>query len=77
MDLIRPDEIVRLTHSERLSLIAQLWDSLEHDQLPLTSAQELELEHRLASLDEDRHNTVTWSALKAEDDAIARRSSFV
>jgi hypothetical protein len=31
---------------ERLALIAQLWDSLENEQLPLTSAQQAELEQR-------------------------------
>ena len=66
MELLTPDEIVRLTPPERLALIAQLWDSLEHEQLPLTSAQEAELERRLGSLDEDRRNGVTWASLKAE-----------
>jgi putative addiction module component (TIGR02574 family) len=66
MESLRPDEIVRLTPPERLALIAQLWDSLEHEQLPLTGAQEAELEHRLGSLDEDRRDGVTWASLKAE-----------
>jgi len=66
MELLTPDEIVRLTPPERLALIAQLWDSLEHEQLPLTSAQEAELELRLTSLDEDRRNGVTWASLKTE-----------
>ena len=66
MELLSPDEIVRLTPPERLALIAQLWDSLEHDELPLTDAQKAELEHRLASLDEDRRSGVTWATLKAE-----------
>ena len=61
-----PDEIVRLSPPERLALIAQLWDSLDHDQLPLTMAQQAELEYRLNTLDEDRQNGVTWAALKAE-----------
>ncbi|MGA2599088.1 MAG: hypothetical protein ABSH09_19100 [Bryobacteraceae bacterium] len=39
---------------------------MEHEQLPLTSAQHAELEHRLLSLDEDRSNGVTWGCLKAE-----------
>jgi putative addiction module component (TIGR02574 family) len=68
--LLTPDEIVRLTPSERLALIAQLWDSLEYEQLPLTRAQEAELERRLGSLDsspdDDRRNGVTWASLKAE-----------
>ena len=66
MELLTPDEIVRLTPPERLALIAQLWDSLEHEQLRLTSAQEAELESRLTSLDEDRRDGVTWASLKAE-----------
>ncbi len=66
MGLLTPDEIGRLTPPERLVLIAQLWDSLEHEQLPLTQAQQSELEHRLTSLDKDRRDGVTWAALKAE-----------
>ena len=66
MALLTADEIVRLTPPERLALIAQLWDSLEQEQIPLTSAQEAELEHRLSSLDEDRCNGVTWASLKSE-----------
>lgn len=66
MELLTSDEIVRLSPSERIALIAQLWDSLEDDQLPLTSAQQAELGRRLASLNQDRQNSVTWAALKAE-----------
>lgn len=66
MEFLTPDEIVRLTPPERLALIAQLWDSLEHQQLPLTSAQEVQLEHRLTSLDENKRHGVTWASLKAE-----------
>ncbi len=60
------DEIGRLSPPERIALIAQLWDSLEDHQLPLTPAQEAELDHRLSSLEQDRQNGVTWAALKAE-----------
>jgi putative addiction module component (TIGR02574 family) len=66
MEVLSADEIGRLTPPERLALIAQLWDSLEHEQLPLTSAQEAELDRRLSSLDEDRRNAVTWASMKAE-----------
>ena len=66
MELLSSEEIVRLSPSERLALIAQLWDSLEQNQLPLSQAQQMELERRLASLDQDRQQGVTWAALKAE-----------
>jgi putative addiction module component (TIGR02574 family) len=49
-----------------LALIAQLWDSLEHAQVPLTTAQEAELQRRLQSLEDDSRNGVTWASLKAE-----------
>ena len=66
MELLTSAEIVRLSPSERLALIAQLWDSLEQHQLPLSPAQQTELERRLGSLDQDRIQGVTWAALKAE-----------
>lgn len=53
MELLTRDEIVRLSPPERLALIAQLWDSLAENQLPLSQAQQAELERRLASLDRD------------------------
>lgn len=63
---LTPDEIIRLSPLERLALIAQLWDSLEYDQLPVTAAQQAELERRLVTLDQDRADGVTWAALRAE-----------
>jgi putative addiction module component (TIGR02574 family) len=66
MELLTPDEIVRLSPPHRIALIAQLWDSLDADDVPLTEAQQVELDSRLSSLDQDRKNGVTWSALKAE-----------
>ncbi len=66
MELITRDEIIRLSPPERLALIAQLWDSLDQDQLPLSEAQENELDRRLSSIDHDRSEGVSWAALKAE-----------
>lgn len=62
------DEITRLSPDERLALIAQLWDSLDDNQVQLTPAQQAELERRLATLDRDRTQSVTWERLKAELD---------
>ena len=66
MEKLTPEEIVRLTPPERLALIEQLWDSLDHDHIPLTPAQQTELERRLGSLDLDRRDGITWAALKSE-----------
>jgi putative addiction module component (TIGR02574 family) len=46
-------EFRHLTPQERLDLIGEIWESLEADIPPLTPAQEAELDHRLATLDED------------------------
>jgi putative addiction module component (TIGR02574 family) len=66
MELLSHDELARLTASERLALISQLWDSPEDEQLPLTAAQQEELDRRLATLDQDRRESITWADLKAE-----------
>ena len=66
MDTLTHDELVRLTPPERLALIAQLWDSLEEEQIPLAVAQQTELDGRLARLDQDRREGIPWTALKAE-----------
>ncbi|MBV8629446.1 MAG: addiction module protein [Silvibacterium sp.] len=66
MDVLTHDELVRLTPPERLALIAQLWGSLEDEELPLTAAQQAELDRRLATLDQDSREGTTWAALKAE-----------
>ena len=64
--LLTHDQITRLTPDERLALISQLWDSLEDHQVPLTPAQQTELERRLETLEHDRSQSVTWEILKAE-----------
>jgi putative addiction module component (TIGR02574 family) len=64
------EEIRRLSVDERLELIGQLWNSLEREALPVTVAQQHELDRRLAALDEERAGEATWESIRAE---IARR----
>ena len=66
MAILSSDEIVRLSPTERLSLIAQLWDSLEQHHLPLNPAQEAELDRRLASVEEDGSHGISWPSLKSK-----------
>ena len=68
MEPLTQNELSRLTLPERLALIAQLWDSLEDNQLPVFTAQKEELDRRLTTLDADRQEGVTWETLKAELD---------
>ena len=67
------DEIIRMAPAERLSLIEQLWDSLDEADVPVTPAQQDELARRLATLDQDRTEAVTWESLKAE---LAKRGPW-
>lgn len=67
---ITSDEINRLSPQERLTLIEQLWDSLDDADVPVSPAQRAELERRLGSFEQDRGAAVTWDQLKAE---LARR----
>lgn len=66
MGFLSQDELARLTPPERLAVISQLWDSLESDQLPLTAAQQAELDRRLETLDQDRRAGISWAAWQAE-----------
>ena len=62
----RRDELARLSAPERLALISQLWDSLTEDDIPLTTAQREELDRRLATLEDDRRDAMSWEDVKAE-----------
>lgn len=64
-------DIDHLSPEERLELIGRLWDSLDAEDLPLTPAQEAELDHRLATADADLADSVPWERYRAEQ--LARR----
>jgi len=64
--MIGHDEIAKLTAAERMSLIAELWDSIDDAEVPLPQAQRDELLRRLESFEADREQAVSWEALKAE-----------
>ena len=57
-----------LTTEERLTLIDQLWDSLEPEAKPLTAAQTAEINRRLKTLDEDIKHGIDAEDLEAELD---------
>ena len=61
-------DISHLSHKERLDLIGQLCDSLDAEGVPLTAAQEAEIERRLETLDEDIKQGTSWEDIEAELD---------
>jgi putative addiction module component (TIGR02574 family) len=64
--------IDRLSVSERLALIGEIWDSIaaEVEQAPLTEAQRLEVDRRLAAHRAHPQVAVPWEQVEAE--ALAR-----
>jgi putative addiction module component (TIGR02574 family) len=63
---MQTDDIARLSPTERLALIAELWDSIPEADVPVSDAQRQELERRLASFDADATQSIPWDDLKAE-----------
>lgn len=66
MNAVLGHEISRLSQSERLALIGELWDSIDGGALTLTKAQGKELERRIDMLDEERSRAVPWEVVKAD-----------
>jgi putative addiction module component (TIGR02574 family) len=60
------DEIAKLSTAERLALIADLWDSVADEDVPLTQAQRDELDRRLSTFESDAAQAVSWETVKAE-----------
>ena len=58
--------IDRLGLEERLNLAEEIWDLIgaRDEEIPLTNAQRVELEHRMAEDDARPANTVTWVDVK-------------
>jgi putative addiction module component (TIGR02574 family) len=60
-------ELLKLSPSERLELIGDLWDSLESNDLPpLTKDQIDEMERELAAHRANPDDALSWEEVKAE-----------
>jgi len=59
--------IDRLGLDERLKLVEEIWDliGVKDEEIPLTIAQRVELERRMAEDDARPADTVTWDEVKA------------
>ena len=49
----------RMTTTEKLDLIGELWDSIDGGEVDLTEEQAAEIDRRLATLDEDIKHGLT------------------
>jgi putative addiction module component (TIGR02574 family) len=59
--------IDRLGLDERLNLVEEIWDLIgaKDEEIPLTTAQRVELERRIAEDDAHPTDTVTWDEVKS------------
>ncbi len=59
-------DINKLTPEERLALIGDLWDSLRArpEPVPVTLAQQKELDRRLDELDSGKAAVISWEDVK-------------
>jgi putative addiction module component (TIGR02574 family) len=65
--MAQPYDFSSLSIEERIDLVQAIWDSIaaEADQLPLTEPQKRELDRRIAELDANPENVLTWEQIKA------------
>jgi putative addiction module component (TIGR02574 family) len=54
-------DIAKLSPAERLELLEEIWDSLSHEAVPMTDAQEEELDRRLDELDREGPIGILWN----------------
>jgi putative addiction module component (TIGR02574 family) len=52
--------LLKLSPSERLLLVQDLWDSLDVDDIPLTDAQKTELDRRKAAYEANPGSGSSW-----------------
>jgi putative addiction module component (TIGR02574 family) len=59
--------IDRLSADDRLALVQEIWDSLAADAvpIPLSEAQKQLFNRRLADLDRNPNDVLTWEQIKA------------
>ena len=69
MDLIATlAEIGALPIDERIHIVQAIWDGIAAEQAPfgLTDEQKTELDRRMAELDANPENVLTWEEVKAK-----------
>jgi putative addiction module component (TIGR02574 family) len=67
MILERHPELLRLSPSEKLALVSELWDDLaaHPEEVPVSSEQIAELDRRLEEYRKDTTQATTWEAVRA------------
>lgn len=66
METISLSEILKLSVSERIQLVGDIWDSIaaDPDRLPLSQAQRAELDRRIAAAEAQPGQGRPWSEVR-------------
>jgi putative addiction module component (TIGR02574 family) len=59
-------DLSKLTTSEKLDLLDEIWQSLSPDDVPMSSQLRAELDRRLERFDDELANAVAWEDVRAE-----------
>jgi putative addiction module component (TIGR02574 family) len=64
---VKPADLSAMSVDDRIELVQVIWDSIaaETEKLELTAAQKRELDRRIADLDAQPDNVLTWEEIKA------------
>ncbi len=64
---MKPLGIDQLSVADRIALVQEIWDSIAAtpEEVPLTEAQKQEFDRRLAELEANPNNVLTWEEIKA------------
>ena len=63
-------EILKMPVSDRISLVEQIWDSLDTSDVQITSAQKKELDHRMAL---DQEGKMSWHTIEEAKSKLQTR----
>jgi putative addiction module component (TIGR02574 family) len=59
-------EILDMSVDERIAMVEKIWDSIDHENISLTEAQQNELDRRLERYEKGETTFVTWDSIKKE-----------
>jgi len=66
VDQVLLTQAKQLSPADRLELIGELWQTLDHDKLPVTSFEKALLDERLADLSAHPDSGRPWGDVEAE-----------
>jgi putative addiction module component (TIGR02574 family) len=68
METVSLEQILQLSVAERIQLVEAIWDSIAAtpEALPLSPAQQEELDNRIAAYEQEPNAGISWDQLKTK-----------